>query len=458
VHERGISGRKQGVSILAKRIREKHGRRLSVVSFLVRMNNRQRPGLTLLAAFLGWMFDGMEMGIFPLVAGPALNEMGINHGLLKGSAELGHYVKEWMGWVTALFLFGAAAGGLVFGWLGDRVGRVKAMTWSIIIYSGFTGLCYFAAEPWQLAGLRFIAALGMGGEWSLGVALVMECWPENRRPLLAGAIGAAANVGYVVIALIALNFPITDTSWRWVMLVGATPAALTFLIRLFIPESEKWTESQKAARVSPLAEILGPALRWRTLLAIAFASIALLVTWGTVQWIPLWASEMLREAGKKDDFLKAKIQLASALGATLGSLVAPLVGGIFGRRITYFFLCVTSLAACQWLFRGFTHFDGTFLAVTGVVGFFTAAFYGWLPLYLPELFPTRVRATGQGIAFNAGRIFAGIGVLQMASLMQFLGGSAQAYAPAGATISLIYVLGMALIWLAPETKGRPLPE
>ena len=404
------------------------------------------------------MFDGMEMGIFPLVAGPALNEMGLQHGLLKGTAGLDVFVKEWMGWVTALFLFGAAAGGLVFGWLGDRIGRVKAMTWSILIYSGFTGLCYFAVEPWQLAGLRCIAALGMGGEWSLGVALVMECWPENRRPLLAGAIGAAANVGYVLIALIALKFPISDTSWRWVMFVGAAPAALTFLIRLFIPESEKWVASRGTATISPLAEIFSSALRGRTLLAIAFASIALLVTWGIVQWIPLWANEMLRATGQKDDFLKAKIQLASALGATFGSLIAPIVGGVLGRRITYFSLCVLSLGACQWLFRGFSHFDGTFLAVTGLVGFFTAAFYGWLPLYLPELFPTRVRATGQGIAFNAGRIFAGIGVLQMASLMELLGGSAKAYAPAGATISLIYVLGMALIWLAPETKGRPLPD
>ena len=422
------------------------------------MTNRQRPGLTLLAAFLGWMFDGMEMGIFPLVAGPALNEMGRAAGIAAGSEELGQFVKEWMGWVTALFLFGAAAGGLVFGWLGDRIGRVKAMTWSILVYSGFTGLCYFAQEPWQLAALRSIAALGMGGEWALGVALVMECWPEHRRPLLAGAIGAAANVGYVVIALIALKFPISDQSWRWVMLVGATPALLTFIIRLFIPESEKWTESRRTASISPVLEVFSGKLLPRMLLAIAFASIALLVTWGIVQWIPLWASEMLRESGQKDDFLKAKIQLASALGATFGSLLAPVVGGILGRRWTYFLLCVVSLASCQWLFRGFSHFDFSFLLVTGLVGFCTASFYGWLPLYLPELFPTRARATGQGIAFNAGRIFAGIGVLQMAALMQFLGGSAKAYAPAGATISLIYLLGMALIWLAPETKGRPLPD
>ena len=125
---------------------------------------RSRPGLTLLAAFLGWMFDGMEMGIFPLVAGPALRQMGGHTGIIAGSPAAAAFVQNWMGIITAFFLLGAAAGGLVFGWLGDRIGRVKAMTWSILFYSGFTGLCYFAKDPVQLAGLRFLAALGMGGE------------------------------------------------------------------------------------------------------------------------------------------------------------------------------------------------------------------------------------------------------------------------------------------------------
>jgi MFS transporter, SHS family, sialic acid transporter len=412
---------------------------------------RSKPGLTLLAAFLGWMFDGMEMGIFPLVAGPALKEMGAAGGL--SGVELSQYQNFWMGIVTAFFLFGAAAGGLLFGWLGDRIGRVKAMTWSILFYSGFTGLCYFAKTPEQLTGLRFLASLGMGGEWSLGVALVMECWPEKRRPLLAGAIGAAANVGYLVIAGIAMNFPITDTSWRWVMLVGAAPAALTFLIRLFIPESEKWQHSvENVEKNSPVRAIFSPAVRKRTFLAIAFASIALIVTWGIVQWIPLWAE---KELGAKDPLLKAKVQLWSAGGAIIGSLVAPIIGGIFGRRITYFFLCLLSIGACQWLFHGVHGFGIYFLVVTGVVGMTTASFYGWLPLYLPELFPTRARATGQGLAFNAGRILAAVGALQMANLIRFFDGD---YSKAGSTLALTYLLGMALIWLAPETKDRPLPD
>src|SRR5262249_20130853 len=163
------------------------------------------------------------------------------------------------GIVTALFLLGAACGGLVFGWIGDRFGRVKAMTWSILCYSVFTALCYFAAQPWQLGVFRFVAALGMGGEWALGVALIMEVWPEEKRPLMAGLIGAAANLGYAVIAIIAICFPITQNSWRWVMVVGAAPALLTFFIRLFVPESKKWEASVQLAPSHPVREIFGPA-------------------------------------------------------------------------------------------------------------------------------------------------------------------------------------------------------
>src|SRR5881296_1428650 len=125
----------------------------------------QGQWMVLLAAFLGWMFDGLEMGIFPLVARPALQE------LLTTTSDV--EIGKWMSYITALFLLGAAAGGLVFGWLGDRIGRVRAMALSILAYSLFTGLCYFVTTPWQLGALRFVAALGMGGEWSLGVALVM---------------------------------------------------------------------------------------------------------------------------------------------------------------------------------------------------------------------------------------------------------------------------------------------
>jgi MFS family permease len=413
---------------------------------------QKRLILTMLAAFLGWMFDGMEMGIFPLVASPALREMHAVHGM---GVEMEGFVQTWMGIITALFLLGAAGGGLLFGWLGDKIGRVRAMTMSILCYSLFAGLSYFANAPWQLGALRFLGALGMGGEWSLGVALVMECWPADKRPLMAGLIGAAANIGYCLIAAIGLWKGVTKDSWRWVMLVGAAPAALTFVIRLFVPESEKWVASQQRGPSQPIREIFSPAMLRNTLLAICFASVALIVTWGIVQWIPLWADKMARDADTQNHQAKAFAQLWLSGGAVIGSLAAPLFGLRLNRRTVYFGLCLGSLIVCQVMFHQFRTLSSGFYVVAGFVGMFTAAFYGWLPQYLPELFPTRARATGQGLSFNSGRVLAAIGAWQMGSLMNFFN---KDYAQAGAAISLVYVIGMALIWLAPETRGKPLPE
>ncbi|HEX2861841.1 MAG TPA: MFS transporter [Lacunisphaera sp.] len=404
---------------------------------------RRGAWLALLAAFLGWMFDGMEMGIFPLVARPALQEMLGSNG--------DQMVGIWMGWITAVFLLGAAAGGLVFGWLGDKIGRVRAMSASILVYSAFTGLCYFATEPWHLAVLRFIAALGMGGEWALGVALVMETWPARHRPLLAGAIGAAANVGYVVIGLIAYQVPITSTSWRWVMLVGAAPAALTFLIRIFVPESEPWKAATAKDTSRPLREVFSRPLLQRTLFGITFASIALIGTWGSVQWIPLWADKLTNGTMPE---AKALTQILIAGGAIVGCFAGSL-GGHFGRRPAYCLLCLASYGFCALLFLGIHQYGAAFLTVSFMIGLTTGAFYGWLPLYLPELFPTRVRATGQGISFNFGRILAAVGAVGAGQLVAFYEGN---YARMGTAITLIYLVGVVVIWFAPETKGRPLPE
>jgi MFS family permease len=410
--------------------------------------NTSRKGqwLVLIAAFLGWMFDGLEMGIFPLVARPALQDM------MQTAGGGDQFVGLWMGRITALFLVGAACGGLTFGWLGDRIGRVRSMALSILTYSVFTGLCYFAGEPWHLGALRFIAAFGMGGEWSLGVALVMETWPAKRRPLLAGVIGAAANVGFVLIAVLGVYFKVTQNSWRWVMLAGAAPALLTFLIQLFVPESERWKEAAKLGTARPVQEIFSRGLAKNTLLSIAFASIALIGTWGSVQWLPLWADQLTGGAMPQ---AKANTQILSGLGAVTGCMLGGMFGGGLGRRPAFFSLCTLSLLLCGFLFRTVGEYGTLFLVIVFLVGGVTAAFYGWFPLYLPELFPTRVRATGQGVSYNSGRVLAAAGALTQGQLVSHYGGS---YAQAGAVITLIYLLGMVLIWFAPETKGKALPD
>jgi len=417
--------------------------------------NKTGQWMALLAAFLGWMFDGLEMGIFPLIANPALTSMKVP------AADM----SKWFGIFGAVFLIGAATGGLVFGWLGDRIGRVKAMTYSVLAYSLFTGVAYWATTPAELAGLRFLAALGMGGEWSLGVALVMECWPEKHRPYLAGAIGAAANVGFALIALVTMRFKVTEDSWRWVMLVGAAPALLTFFIRLFVPESEKWKEAVKTSTESPVKEIFSSRLIKNTLMGILIAGVPLIVTWGAVQWIPIWvdkqlASSAVEAGGTVDAFAKSWAQFFSATGAVVGCLVAPVLGSLISRRATYFLMCLFSLGVCGLLYGTATVYGTYFLACVFLVGMVTASFYGWLPQYLPELFPTRVRATGQGVSFNAARFLAAGGNAVAASVMNAFGGASAtgSFAKTGMVIAMVYVVGMGIIWFAPETKGKPLPD
>jgi len=425
--------------------------------------------MALLAAFLGWMFDGFEMALFPLAGRPALREL-MNAVGPEGDKLIG----LWFSVIIACFLVGAAVGGVLFGWMGDRIGRVKAMVWCVLTYSVFSGLCTFVQTPWQLGVLRFIASLGMGGEWALGVALVAEIWPSTSRPLLAGLIGAAANVGFLLVGLIglglnkfvgsigsALNTFLPDllvesllknNGWRILFLVGSIPALLTFLIRLFVPESEKWKKASQQFPKPRVSDIFKSGLARYTLLGAVLAGMALLGTWGSVQWVPAWTGQMTRNDGGK----VAWTQIFMAVGAITIAIVAPLLAQKFNRRTVYFLMCIVSLAVCEMLFLWKPAFGFHFLLLATLANGITAGFYGWLPLYLPELFPTRVRATGSGFCFNIGRIFAAAGALGGGALHQkvFNGD----YAAMCSVICLIYAAGMVVIWFCPETKGNPLPE
>jgi SHS family sialic acid transporter-like MFS transporter len=430
--------------------------------------------LALVAALLGWMFDGLEMGLIPLVGRSAIKE-------LIGPAA-GDSYGWWFAGIMAMFLVGAACGGLIFGWLGDRIGRVKAMVISIATYAIFSGLCGFSTEAWHLASLRFLASLGMGGEWALGVALVMEIWPAKYRPLLAGIIGAASNVGFLFIGLVGMGLAqvlqdfaillgdvgfspetverlVSNSGWRLMFFIGATPAILAFLVQIFVPESEKWKHAAATTPKNKVSDIFKGGLAKVAIFGSILGAIALLGTWGSVQWIPAWANQMSKslppESAQLAKFATSLTQIASAGGAIVGCVFGALFAQWTSRRLGYFVLCLASLVTCQILFRVPMELGVTFFAWVFVVGGLTAAFYGWLPLYLPELFPTRVRATGQGFSFNAGRILAAGGTIASGGLLTAF---KEDYAAAGAITCLIYVVGMAFIWFCPETKGKPLPE
>jgi SHS family sialic acid transporter-like MFS transporter len=489
--------------------------------------------LALLAALLGWMFDGLEMGLFPVVAKPALRD-------LLGTSDRG-VIDRWVDIITAVFLIGAATGGVIFGWLGDRLGRVRAMTLSVVTYAVFSGACGLAGAAWQMAAFRFVASLGMGGEWSLGVALVAELWPDRSRAWLAGWIGAAANFGYMIVAVVSLALSavigdignllltlgvpvdtkdrlVANDGWRVLMILCAAPALLTFLIRLFVPESRRWEQERERGATSHwethdllgvligaaaalgmialLASDLPPAIRAggalvafavvlvgylyptrrylrrsanarqgpaasagadtqtlrRMLLAAALSGVALIGTWGSMQMAPTWVSSL---PGGENQAARAYTQMSGAAGAVVGCVIAALMGEWLGRRRTYAVLCVLSLLSVLALYRLNTSFGPVLLAWTFVAGALTASFYGWLPLYLPELFRTRVRATGQGFGFNFGRVLAAVGVMQLPVIRREL---QVGYEVACPVLSLVYLVGVALIWLAPETKGKPLPE
>jgi len=293
--------------------------------------------------------------------------------------------------------------------------------------------------------------------------------------MLAGFIGAASNVGFLLIALIGLGLAqvvtelgdflravrlpqewvaalLANSGWRVLLFVGAAPALLTFFIRLFVPESERWKHAARGAPKNRVIDIFRGGLARPAALGTLLAAIALLGTWGSVQWIPSWADKL---TGGEMPTAKSLAQVWLSLGAILGCLVGAPFAQWTSRRIGYFALCAGSLVACQYLFRVPMAFGTAYLAWIFAVGGLTAAFYAWLPLYLPELFPTRVRATGQGFAYNTGRVLTAVGVLVSGQLLNVFG---ENYARMCAVISLIYIVGLAFIWFCPETKGKPLPE
>lgn len=408
-----------------------------------------RHRLVLGAAFLGWMCAGVEMGLGPLVARPALRSL-LHPGIAELSPAQEATIGGWFAGYLCAFLLGAAAGGVIFGRLADRSGRVRAMGTSILCYSIFTGLGWLARSPGDLLALRFIASLGIGGMWPAGVALVSEAWPDTARPTVAGIIGMAANVGILVMALLGRQAGITPESWRWVLLVGATPAVLGMLVLAVVPESPAWLAERArpgGAVQAPVREILRGGLLPRTLVGIGLATVPLVGAWGSSKWLLPWADQ----AGGDQALAQAVWAGGAVLGGSLGGWVADRLG----RRTAYFLMCVVTLGITVGIYRGLEPTAAGFLPAIFALGLVGTLFFGWLPLYLPELFPTRVRATGSGTAFNMGRVVAALGVLASGWLMTLFDGD---YARVGEVCAWVYVAGMLLVLVAPDTRpggGEP---
>lgn len=405
--------------------------------------------LVLAAAFLGWAFAGLGISLYVLI------HRQLVLGLLGPSVDEA-VVARWFAWFQAAFLFGAAAGGWLFGWAGDRLGRSRALGAAVLCYSGFTLAAYFAVNIEQHLALRFLASLGIGGTWPSAVALVSEAWPEASRPILAGLLGAAANFGFVFLGALGYLYPVTGEAWRWPLLVGASPALLGLAVLLALPESPRWRAAAPGGhvhgKVGPLREVFRPPLLASTLLGIGLGAIPVVGSAANANWLVPWTDQVAQQQGPKgtapkgDPRSKALTQMTRSGGAIVGSFFGGLLASLLGRRLTYFLISLGAFALSSVIF-GLLHplhpWFHLFAFLLGLVG---VTYFGWLPLFLPELFPTHVRATGAGVSFNTGRIVAGVVVLSAGALGELLGGS---YDRIGLSSGLIYAAGMGLIWLAP---------
>lgn len=339
------------------------------------------------AAFGGLLFDGFELGLMPLVS------LSVSKDLLGGAytATLG---GDWFARFTASLMLGAAVGGIALGSLGDRIGRARAMGVSILFYSVFAGIGAHVHTQEQMLVLRFLVGLGVGGVWPNAVALVAECWPDKARPTVAGLMGAAINAGILLLSQIAQIWPVTADSWRWLFQLAAAPALLGLAVLFLLPESPTWlasrgTDKQKNA-AAPLRELFRPPLVKITLVGIMLGSIPLVGAWAASKWMIPWADKI---GGAAQADYKAMTQGFWAFGAILGSIGGAYIATLLGRRRSYFLISLGSLALTLAMFQLTAPLRPSFFPIVFAQGFVATLFFGWLPLYLPELFPTHVRAT-----------------------------------------------------------------
>lgn len=296
--------------------------------------------------------------------------------------------------------------------------------------------------------------------WPNGVALVSEAWSGMSRPMVAGIIGTAANIGIFLFSTLAAKVSITPDSWRWALLIAAAPAVLGLFSLFFVAESPHWLAARQAQHLTTSTksshwEVFRPPLLRSTLIGIILATIPLMGGWGSANWMVPWAGEAGDAATPPDPLLKAYVQQARSLTGIVGSLLGGWIGSLVGRRTTYFLMSLICLAISQYTFWCLIPTDRDFLIWVAALGFFSGIYFGWLPLFLPELFPTRIRSTGAGVSFNFGRILTAVCIFATGTLTELFGGD---YAQIGRVTSLVFALGMIAICLAPETSQKRLED
>jgi len=424
----------------------------------------------LLAAWLGWGFDAFDALLFNYVAPncvPTLLHLEI--GSPAARAATLHYT----GVITSLLLLGWAAGGILFGRMCDRVGRTRTLMLTMLAYAVGTALCAVATSIPMLILFRIVASLGIGGEWAAGAAMVAEVMPEKRRVEAGAILYTAAPMGlflatYVTYMIQGVLLPGNPAvAWRYVFAFGLVPAAVALMVRTFVKEPERWRKVAADARPR-ISELFSPAMRHVTLSGLGMALIALIMWWSCNAFIGVVATGLANQAAAAmfiehtaaQHMIQEWIRLATNLfnlGGLLGTLLAVPLAKHAGRRVMFATFFVLSALAIMGTFglnlSPHTRLYGYFfigLSVFGVFGSFT--------YYLPELFPTRLRATGSGFCYNAGRVVAALGPLLVGSVAALGKDALGAALHALFWVGAVPLAGLLLMPWVIETRGRELSD
>ena len=394
----------------------------------------RRAWQALFAAQLGWMLDAMDFLLFTYAVIPIRDEF--------------HLTNDRMGALTSVALIASAFGGMVFGHFADRIGRVRAMTFSILLYSFATAGLASSSGLVTLIFWRVLVGFGMGGEWSCGAVLVAETWPAEHRAKAMGLMQAGWAIGAMFAAGLAALM-LERFGWRALFLIGALPAVAAFFIRRHVEEPPIWRERpREPARWS---EIFSPQFRRRTIIALLLASSVLVAYWGVTSWLPAFLATPIAKGGAGLTITKsARWLIALQVGAFFGYVSFGWIADRIGRRPA-FTLFMIAAAILVPLFAFYARTPLTLLTLGPLVGFFVHGYFTLFGVTLAELFPTRIRGSAQGFCYNGGRF--------ASAAAPYAIGAASATHGLGLVISaasIFFALGAALIWLLPETKGAEL--
>lgn len=425
----------------------------------------------LFAAWLGWGFDVFDGLLFNYVAPNCVPTL---LGIPLGTPEAKSATLQWTGILTSILLVGWAAGGILFGKVADHIGRTRTLMITMLLYALGTAACAFAPNIWVLMLCRVVASLGIGGEWAAGATMVAEVVPEKRRVEAGALLYTSAPMGLFLATFVNLQISGVwfaddpSRSWRYVFLCGLIPAAVAFVVRLFVKEPERWKEVASRSTPPRLAELFTAEMRPLTLSGFLMALVALITWWSCNAFIPtVSAGSAMVAAAAQGLGPRESVQLVESwkalatncfnIGGLIGTLLTVPAAKYLGRRTMFFLYFALSGLAILAAF-GLDLDEKTRLYFYFPIGLTVFGVFGSFTYYLPELFPTRLRATGAGFCYNVGRVLAAAGPFLVGAVASQGGGALPTALSALFYVGFVPLVGLlALPWVV-ETRTRMLVD